>query len=181
MIEFVAKIWMKIKRHRSKGMAKSSLKSPLPVLTDVSSIARYVTQELTYTGDPILGGLNDFYQHPEHLQWSIESKVSLPVDCDDYSVLAFAMAKQNADMKPEMVVLLMASLWEMAKLAFKALISLKVPYFPFHEGCFIEVGGKLWFVDTNGLWDINSKEEVIKIFQEAWGVQFKFIETSYPF
>jgi len=172
---------MTIKGWRSRRKAKHTQRTSLPNLTSVQSIASYVTGKLQYTGDPILGGLDDFYQHPEYLEYCIQHSIYPPVDCDDYSVLACALAKQNPDMTPQMVVLVMSSFREILSLIFTALVSFKVPYFPFHEGCFVEVNGKLWFIDTNGLWSALSREEVISRFKEAWGVNFQIVDTKYPF
>jgi hypothetical protein len=181
LVSISTKLWMAIKGVRSRSKAKSVNKNALPALPDITSIASYVTQKLTYTGDPVLGGLDDYYNHPGYLQYCIENKLQPPVDCDDYSVLAYALAKQLPNAKPQMLVFVIPSLRTILGVALKALSRFKVPYFPFHEGCLIELDSKLWFIDTNGLWELNSPQDVIDAFQKAWGLPFTIIPTEYPF
>jgi len=181
MIAFFARRWMAVKRWRSLRKARVLYRSPLPKIDNVRDIASYVCQKLVYTGDPILGGLDDFYQHPEYLQYCIESQLRPSVDCDDYSVLAYAIAKNNEALKPQMAVLLVKDFRTLLSITAKALLKLKVPYYPFHEGCFIQSTDRLFFIDTSGLWAISSREDVASRFAEAWGMPFMIIDTEYPF
>jgi len=172
---------MSLKRWRSLRKARNLYRNPLPKINNVNDIASYVCHNLVYTGDPVLCGLDDFYQHPEYLQYCIESKIRPPVDCDDYSALAYAIAKNNEAIKPQMVVLLVKDLRTLLSITAKALLNLKVPYYPFHEGCFIQTTDKLFFIDTSGLWAISSREDFASRFAEAWGMPFMIIDTEYPF
>jgi len=180
LVSFAAKLWMSLKRFRSRNKAKRVLRDSLPQLATVQEVAEYVTQKLTYTGDPVLGGLDDFYQHPEHLQYCINAKLTPPVDCDDYSVLAYALLKQIPDAKPQLIVLAI-KLKTVLAMTLKSLAKFKVPYFPFHEGCLVEQGGVLWFIDTNGLWLLKTQQDLADRYGKAWGVEFIILPTEYPF
>lgn len=172
---------MAVKRFRSRLKAKSLPKRALPKLEDLRTIAAYVGQRLTYTGDPILGGLDDYYNHPEYLQYCIENNLKPPVDCDDYSVLAYALAVNIPNAKPQMVVLVVDGLGKILSMALEAFSKLKVPYFPFHEGCLVELDDKLWFIDTNGLWELKDAQDLANRYGTAWGIKFKVVPTEYPF
>jgi len=48
---------------------------------------------LKYVSDP-LGGLLDYYTHPETTQWALNNnRQDIPCDCDDYAVYAVALAR----------------------------------------------------------------------------------------
>jgi len=181
MIAFFAGRWMALKRWRSLRKARNLYRSPLPKIKNVNDIASYVCHNLVYTGDPVLGGLDDFYQHPEYLQYCIEAKINPPVDCDDYSALAFAIAKNSGDFYPQMAVIVVKDFKTLLSITVKSLIKLKIPYYPFHEGCFIQDSGKLFFIDTSGLWMLSSRDDVASIFEKSWGMPFIIIDTEYPF
>ena len=180
MVQWFAKYWMQVKRWRSRRKDRGVLHSALPELSSVQAIASYVTTKLTYTGDPVFGGLDDYYNHPEYLQYCIESLLHPPVDCDDYSAMAYALAKKNPNLKPTMIVLLIKDLPTILKTIGSAILKFKMPYLPFHEGCLIEEGGKLYFVDTSGLWQVESIEELAERFGKAWSVPYTAIITEYP-
>jgi hypothetical protein len=77
--------------------------APLPVLGKAGADGRLSKQvieainsqcgKLQYTSDP-LGGLADFYNHPELSQWRLNNKRwDQPCDCDDFAVYAVALAR----------------------------------------------------------------------------------------
>lgn len=82
----------------------SASKAPLPVLGKAGSDGRVWVDtvnavnaecgKLRYTSDP-LGGLIDYYNHPEVTQWRQNNKRwDVPCDCDDFAVYAVALFRK---------------------------------------------------------------------------------------
>ena len=88
------------KEHDSKQIAHAQhkLRSPLPIVGSAKNngsitiaLAHAVNEQcakLKYKLDP-LGGVSDYYNHPETTQYRLDMKNNtLPCDCDDFAVYA---------------------------------------------------------------------------------------------
>jgi len=200
MIRTLIHLWMDVKRRRSlKRLPQERV--PLPKFKSIEELAEYLRVNFIYTGDA-LGGLDDRYTHPEHLNYWIVKNLKdgkfgpdrewpLRVDCDDVSAFACRAAWDIHNvLEAQMFVFGYASIRAAIKDLIWRFVTTGKLYLYFHEGCLItNHEGDVFLLDTNGLKKLGNdledgvdERDAAKYLSKVYGVKYETtVAVPYPF
>lgn len=175
MISLIAKSWFPVKSATSRFVSLFYLDKRRKLLrfSDFRGLATYMANNLKYVADPLSGAI-DYYTHPEHVQYMIETGYKgspFSCDCDDYAIFAHANLKAMGYRPTVYTVLDGGITWS-------------------HVICVFQADGKYWMLDTNGLNEVGEfsdkgimEQAVLNllgaIYSEA--LYIDIIEITYPF